>query len=501
MIARLRRSLGARILLLAGLNVLLLIVIGMAASGVRLPRSVGELVMQSARERLLDVSRRIALDAERTPVAEADTLLERYNREYRTRFLLVLNDGTHVAGVRLTLPPEVIRGLSGPPPGPPNGPGADSRRPRPGGRPPGFAGDPPDRMAPAGPQSGPRLPQTPPILISTRGGPRTWILVRTPIRFAGASEIMPGTLIIVPTYGANDRLLFPIRWLWWGLAVLAVTTACWWPFLRGITRSLRQMEHATGQIAEGRFATRLGIARADEIGRLGGSIERMAGRLGALVSGQKRFLGDTAHELRSPLGRMQVALEILHTRVPAAEQAYVRDLKEDVEALSALTNDLLQYAQAELADRTEAMRPVRVAEAIAAVVARETAAGVTFEVLVPAGSVVMADPSLFDRTIANLVRNAVKYAGAAGPIEITAAKDAGATVITVADAGPGVAEESLGRILDPFYREDAARNRKTGGVGLGLAIARSAVEACGGTISCRNRQPHGLEVRLVFPDA
>jgi two-component system sensor histidine kinase CpxA len=225
----------------------------------------------------------------------------------------------------------------------------------------------------------------------------------------------------------------------------------------------------------------------------------MAARLGALVTGQKRFLGDTAHELRSPLGRMQVALEILDTRVPEAEREYVRDLKEDVEALSQLTDDLLQYARAELTDRAVALTSVNVSEAVARAVARESKGGATFDVRVPADLTVKADPALFDRALGNLIRNAVKYAGHAGPIEISATRTSGETVVTVSDAGPGVAPESIDRIFEPFYREDAARNRKTGGVGLGLAIVRSAIEACGGKASCRNREPHGLEVRLALP--
>lgn len=486
-IERLRRSLGARILLLAALNLLLLMVIGLAASGVRVPRNLGEMLIQSAEPRLQDVARRIALDLERTPASAGTALLERYGADYRTRFMLVANDGTHVAGVPLRLPAEVLAALAGPPP--------EARRPTGRGR--GSPGGPPDRLGPPDDRTGLRMPQTPARLVS--GGPKTWIVLRTPIRFSDTAEIVPGSLIVVPYAGLGDPLLFPIRWLWWSMLAIGVTVACWWPLLRGLTRSLGRMEHATSQIAEGRFATRLDIERADEVGRLSASIERMAARLGALVNGQKRFLGDTAHELRSPLGRMQVALEILDTRVPAPERAYVQDLKDDVEALSRLTDDLLQYARAELADRTVTMATVDVAQAVARAIARESHAGARFDVRVPAGLTIQADPGLFDRAVANLLRNAVKYAGDAAAVEVDAHRDATATVITVADSGPGVAPESLERIFDPFFREDVARNRKTGGVGLGLAIVRSAVEACGGSVSCRNRQPHGLEVRLAFP--
>ena len=496
MIHRLRRSLGARILLLATLNLFLLVVIGLAASGVRVPRSLGQMILQAAEPRLQDVTRRIALELERTPPDGATALLDRFGSEFRTRFILVTNDGTRMAGVPLDLPPAVVAGLSGPPPGERRPPREGMRAPGEGG--PRFPGRPPNRLGPPDDRTGLRMPQTPARVVSVPGGLKTWIILRTPIRFAGTSEIVPGSLIVVPYGLFGDPLLFPVQWLWWVMLGLGVTAACWWPLLRRLTVSLGRMEQATWQIAEGRFDARLGISRSDEVGRLSTAIERMATRLGALVTGQKRFLGDTAHELRSPLGRMQVALEILDTRVQEPERAYVQDLKEDVEALSQLTDDLLQYARGELADRTATLAVVNIAGSVTKVISRETTPSVTFDVRVPAELTVKADPALFDRAVANLVRNAVKYAGSAGPITIAATREPGGVVVTVSDDGPGVAPESIERIFDPFYREDVARNRKTGGVGLGLAIVRSAVEACGGTVSCRNRQPHGLEVRLAF---
>ncbi|MDP2321609.1 MAG: HAMP domain-containing sensor histidine kinase [Acidobacteriota bacterium] len=490
-IERLRRSLGARILLLAALNLVLLVGIGLAASGVRLPRSLGEMVMQSAEPRLQDVARRIALDLERTPAASASTLLDRYGVEYRTRFILVTNDGRHVAGVPLKLPEPVIAALAGPPPG-------ERRRPLDARRPP-FPGGPPDRLGPADDGTGLRVPQTPARLVSVSGGPKTWIVLRTPIRFADTEEIVPGSLIVVPYAGLNDPLLFPVRWLWWSMLAMGVTVACWWPLLRGLTRSLGRMEQATSRIAEGRFSTRLDIARKDEVGRLSASIERMADRLGALVSGQKRFLGDTAHELRSPLGRMQVALEILATRVGQPERAYVADLKEDVDALAHLTDELLMYAQAELRDRGQALGLVSLRPIVDKVVAKE-GQGADITIDVSPGATVKAEARLLERAIANVIRNAVKYAAQAGPIAIKAASENGVTTITINDEGPGVAADSPERIFDPFFREDAARDRKTGGTGLGLAIVRSAVEACGGTVSCSNRIPHGLEVKMRLLD-
>jgi two-component system, OmpR family, sensor histidine kinase CpxA len=500
-IARLRRSLGARILLLAGLNLAVLVAIGLAASGVRVPRSVPQAVMQSADARLQDVARRIALDLERATPEEADPILQRYAVEYRTRFVLVRNDGTRLAGEALAIPDAVRQALSGPPP---QGQGREPRFLPFGGAPPPAHGR---SLPPVGPPVGPpdartglRMPQTPAHLVPVHTGPRFWIVLRLPIRFAGATDITPGSLLVVPYGFFTDPLLFPLRTMLWVLLGLSITVLCWWPVLRSITRSLARMEHATSEIAQGKFDTKIGVSRPDEIGRLSSSIEQMAGRLGVMVSGQKRFLGDTAHELRSPIGRMQIALEILENKVADPERAYVGDLKEDVEALRKLTDELLQYARAELRERGRLLESVPLLPLVEKVIVRD-GSGATITSTIDARTVVSADPGLLERALSNVVRNAATYAGAAGPIHINAAEDAGQVVISIADQGPGVSPESLQRLFEPFYREDEARNRKTGGVGLGLAIVRSAVEACGGSVSCHLRAPHGLEVRIVLQSA
>jgi two-component system sensor histidine kinase CpxA len=110
----------------------------------------------------------------------------------------------------------------------------------------------------------------------------------------------------------------------------------------------------------------------------------------------------------------------------------------------------------------------------------------------------IADPELLARAAGNLLRNSVRYAGSAGPISVTANQDGGAIRITVADCGPGVPAADLPRIFDPFYRVDASRDRATGGVGLGLAIVKTCVEACGGSVTCRNRESSGLEVTILL---
>ena len=111
---------------------------------------------------------------------------------------------------------------------------------------------------------------------------------------------------------------------------------------------------------------------------------------------------------------------------------------------------------------------------------------------------VEAEPDLLTRALSNLLRNAIRYAGKAGPIAITAVPRDKRVALTVEDCGPGIPEAELQRVFDPFYRLDASRDRQTGGVGLGLAIVKTCVEACRGTVVATNRLPTGLQVTITL---
>jgi two-component system, OmpR family, sensor histidine kinase CpxA len=176
----------------------------------------------------------------------------------------------------------------------------------------------------------------------------------------------------------------------------------------------------------------------------------------------------------------------------------VNDLREDVGELSRLTDELLQFARADMADRGLALTAVPILPIVERVTARE-GDGAALTTSVEPQAVVKGDAALIERALSNVVRNAVKYAGHAGPIHVSTQCGQDQVILSVADQGPGVSIESLPRLFEPFFREDGARNRSTGGAGLGLAIVRSAIEACGGTVGCRNREPHGLEVTITLP--
>ena len=280
------------------------------------------------------------------------------------------------------------------------------------------------------------------------------------------------------------------------IAIAAVSVACWLPLIRGLTRSIKQLTQATGRIAEGQFDVQLKINRRDELGRLSDSIHRMAAKLSNLVNGQKRFLGDVAHELCSPIARIQMALGILEQRAQPDIEPYVADLQEEVQHMSALVNELLAFSKTQISPEQPALEPVNVAAIVQRVVQRESSDRFSVTTTIDEGLEVAAFPDYLYRSLANLVRNALRYAGAAGPVTISAASSQDIVSISVADCGPGLPEDELEHVFRPFYRPEFARQRETGGVGLGLSIVRSCIEACSGTVSCRNRAPHGLEVEI-----
>jgi two-component system sensor histidine kinase CpxA len=164
--------------------------------------------------------------------------------------------------------------------------------------------------------------------------------------------------------------------------------------------------------------------------------------------------------------------------------------------MSQLVNELLSFSKASFGEKYVQLAPVRVQDLIESAAKRESTTAVTIEIVTPGDLWVRGDAELLRRALANLIRNAVRHAGDAGPIRVVAAPEGERLAISITDNGEGVPEADLAKIFDPFYRPDASRDRATGGVGLGLTIVKSCVEACGGTVSCRNVQPHGFEVRV-----
>jgi two-component system sensor histidine kinase CpxA len=226
------------------------------------------------------------------------------------------------------------------------------------------------------------------------------------------------------------------------------------------------MTQATQQIAEGHFDVRVDGHRGDELGTLSQAINSMAQRLDGFVTGQKRFLGDIAHELCSPLARLRVALGILEERVSGSQQPDVSRAAEQADEIAALVNELLSFSKASLGATHAKLQQVPLRALVDLAIRREVTNGEQVETKIASDLRVEVEPELLTRALANLLRNAIRYAGKAGPITITAEPRDGQVALSVSDCGPGIPEAELQRIFDPFYRLDASRDRETGGVRL-----------------------------------
>ncbi len=309
---------------------------------------------------------------------------------------------------------------------------------------------------------------------------------------------MATLLTMSETGGGQGIFAEPLPWITIVLVAIGLSALFWLPMVRNITQPIAEVTAATEMIAEGKFDVRVGTARTDEIGRVGHAVDFMADRLDGFVKGQRRFLGDISHELCSPIARIQVALGILDQRADDQQKKYVQNVQDEVGHMSELVNELLLFSQENVKPKSIELEPVPLRELIDRIAQRECGESASLTISIDEKISVIAHPQRLSLALGNLLRNAMQYASEAGPISITATTDDNRIALKITDCGPGLSEECLPRIFDPFYRPELSRGRDTGGVGLGLAIVKTCVTACNGTVTCQNRKPTGLEFKIVL---
>ncbi len=294
------------------------------------------------------------------------------------------------------------------------------------------------------------------------------------------------------------------------LSILISGLVCFW-LARYLTRPITQLRAATQEIARGKLSARAGQdlgRRKDEIGVLVEDFNHMAGRIENLVKSQEELLSDISHELRSPLARLNVALGLARQRSGSEASEFLDRIETEAERLNDLIGKLLQLARLESGDGA----PPKVRVALGELV-EEVAEDADFEarsrncsvrLVVAEDSTVLGNAELLRSAIENVVRNAVRYTAEGTAVEIGLGYEAGGdgvgqAVVRVRDHGPGVPEEALGKLFRPFYRLDDSRGRKTGGVGLGLAIADRIARMHGGVVMAANAPEGGLVLELRLP--
>jgi two-component system sensor histidine kinase CpxA len=292
-----------------------------------------------------------------------------------------------------------------------------------------------------------------------------------------------------------------------GILLLVSSAVCYLLTLQ-LTRPILRLRHASMQIAEGKLDARVDSSvelRGDEFGDLGRDFNAMATRIQDLLSSQRQLISDVSHEVRSPLARMNLALDLGRRRL-GNDPAFDR-LAVDIEKLNEMIGRLLTVAKLESGAVPTAFEPIDLVRLVTEIVedahieASERNCTIVFtcegEYKMP------GDENLLRSAIENVIRNAVYYTNAGTEIRLALAPKAESgnnmIALTVSDCGPGVPTADTENIFKPFFRVAEARDRQSGGAGLGLAIASRVVKLHRGTIRAANRAEGGLEIRIELP--
>jgi two-component system sensor histidine kinase CpxA len=472
-----RLPLSAKILCWFFLNVTLLATVFILLFNAQFHFDLNWLLSSTASARVDALRDLISDELSATDPEEWDRVMDRFSEAYHVRLTLLDEQGNHLIGPLKELPKEVRNRLSLPHAPPLEAPGGTPAKKQK-----------PFRLRPLR------------DLVRTAEPTHYWLLVTMRLDSPQAGGTMNAILVADNRSLSMGGLIVDVTpWLRLGLGAIAFSVLFWFPLLRGIAHSIRRITEATRQIAEGRFDVRVASSRRDELGALAEAINQMAGRLDGLVKGQKRFLGDVAHELCAPLARLQLTLGIIEQRADERQKNHIQSATEKAEQIASLVNELLTFSKASLGTSVLQLQQVGVRAVVDEVVRREMSENDEIHIDVPGGLFVLGDHDLLIRALANLLRNAIRHNARAGAITIHASRNGDTAAICVGDCGPGVPEEELSKIFDAFYRLDTARTRETGGIGLGLTIVRTCVESCGGSVTARNRIPAGLEVIIHLP--
>ena len=298
----------------------------------------------------------------------------------------------------------------------------------------------------------------------------------------------------------------PTGWhIAWGAALLVSGTICY-ALTRYLTRPVLRLRAAARRLAEGELSARASDSRPrhDEIGELVRDFDFMAERVEALVTSQRQLISDISHELRSPLARVNATLGLARQRL--GDDVLFDRLERDAERLNEMIGRLLTLARIDLTAASPEMRRTDLKALVSDIVAdaewEALERNSRVDLVCDAECHIDANPDLLRSATENIVRNAIRYTATGTSVEVHLESRDGDSgkeaIIRVSDRGPGVPDRELANIFRPFYRVADARDRDSGGVGLGLAIADRVARIHGGTVRAENRAGGGLEVVMTI---
>lgn len=493
-------SLYTRILLGFLANLLIILALILCFFLVQTHSNLKHLFAKTTSDKLSVAARVLSHRLSQTPLNEWGNLLEQHAVDFKTRFVVVLQDGSYYSSDENELPPLILtkgtdqlskihvklskqkddyfRDDSS------KGDGHDKRDRH------------EDRKDDRGQDE---YFDSKRITLHTDKPKLHWFGISMRIARGHSRPNEPAMLFAVSTSRTGNGFAFnPYPSLIMVGLLVTISLLLWIPLIKKITTPLQKMANAAEEVAKGKFDVRVDAKRNDEIGRLAQTINHMIGRLEIFVNGQKRFMGDISHELGSPIARIQFGLAALEQRVEGNTRQRVKDISEDVTDMAELVSELLSFSRAETDMSKVVLKPTALLPLVQEVVRREERPGVTLHVDVDSQLVVSADDKLLKRALGNILRNSVMYAGTHGPISINAKILKDDIFIEIQDSGSGVETRFLDRLFEPFFRVDESRTMETGGVGLGLSIVKTCIRACNGSVTASNRDPSGLTVTIIL---
>ena len=272
-----------------------------------------------------------------------------------------------------------------------------------------------------------------------------------------------------------------------------------------LTSPVKKLQSTVKAFAEGNLEARVSPelgSRRDELADLGREFDHMAERISSLISSQKRLLADISHELRSPLARLSVALELARKSSNGKASAPLDRIEQESERVNQLVGQLLTLTRLESGAERVPPEAVELEDLVQEIIDDANFEAKPMHREVRALQLdhcrVKGSPELLRSAIENVVRNAVRYTAEGTAVEVSLASRANAAVLKVRDHGPGIPESDLQHIFEPFYRVSEARERASGGAGLGLSIADRTVKLHGGAIRAENGGD-GLLVIIELP--
>jgi len=299
------------------------------------------------------------------------------------------------------------------------------------------------------------------------------------------------------------RQLIAVR----GTVFVLLSAAMSFLLARFIVRPVRRLQRAGQKVASGDLSVRVAHTvgtRTDEIAQLAHDFDAMTERVQALLQSQQQLLRDVSHELRSPLARLQALLSIARQHEGAVSGKHVDRMEAELERLDELIGGILAYTRLE-AQGDLARHPTDIVDLVQNIVDDASLEGQVDDKELrfrgPKSCVIDVDSGLIQSAVENVVRNAVRHTAQGATVDVSVVKEPGWVRIVTEDNGPGVPDDTIDSLFEPFFRVEDARSTRSGSGGVGLAIAERSVSLHNGVIEACNREKGGLRVEIGLPDS